>query len=130
MSSELKTGMSLDDIVPELFELEEDDLFDLLGLQIYAGMDCGVEKRDYSKDQSYESDKLKAEEILGREMSSDEYNEICYLDARLNTVHKMLENGEITDEEIDPSSDRFDKSYNPDVNLLRIYKKITSCPDS
>ena len=130
MSSDLKTGMSLDDIVPELLELEEDDLFSLLGLQVYAGMDCGVEKRDYSKDPNYESDKIKAEEILGREMSSDEYNEICYLDARFNAVHKMLKNGEITDEEINPLSDRFDKSYNPDINLLRIYNKITSSLDS
>ncbi len=130
MNSDLKTDMGFDEIVPELLELEEDDLFELFGLQIYVGMNCGVEKRDYSKDQDYESDKIKAEEILGREMSSDEYNEICYLDARLDAVHKMLENGEITDEEIDPLSDRFDKSYNPNINLLVTYNKICSGLDS
>jgi len=86
--------------VEELMEMGKEELFALLGLQTYIRFDSGVKKEDYREidPERFHRDKAKAEGILGRSISDEEWNEIEYMNRREAATYNMLKKGEITEE--------------------------------
>lgn len=113
--------------VEELMKTGEEELFALLGLQAYIRFDSGVKKEDYRKiDPNFYKDKTKAEKILGQSISDKQWNELVYMNRRETATHRMLEKGEITDEDLYPTRGKFDENYQPSLELMRQYVKISS----
>ena len=112
--------------VKELMEMGKEELFALLGLRTYIRFDSGVKKEDYSKTdpERFYRDKAKAEKILGRTISDEEWNEIEYMNRREAATYRMLKNGEITEEDLDPINGKFDESYQPSLESIIQYTKI------
>ena len=112
--------------VEELMKMEKEELFALLGLQTYIRFDSGVKKEDYREidPERFHKDKAKAERILGRPFSDEEWNEIEYMNRREAATYRMLDNGEITEEDLDPINGKFDESYQPSLESMALYTKI------
>jgi len=112
--------------VEELMEMGKEELFALLGLQTYIRFDSGVKKEDYREidPERFHRDKAKAEGILGRSISDEEWNEIEYMNRREAATYNMLKKGEITEEDLDPINGKFDESYQPSLELMRQYTII------